>query len=298
MIKVEHLTKKYADVVAVDDVSFTVNPGSVTGFLGPNGAGKSTLLRIITGLTTATSGSATVLGRPYRSLPNPGLQVGVMLDAGSLHPGRTGREILSLTAWQLGLGRGEVEAALSQVGLSRTEATRRVRNYSLGMRQRLGLAAALLGEPEVLILDEPANGLDPQGMHWMRGVLRAFADGGGTVLLSSHQLHDVQIIADEVLMIGSGRLLAQGQLNELLQDQRSTRVGAADLARLGKVLVEAGISVQMGAAQLTARIDSATVGRHAAAAGIALTELTPLTGDLESAFLRLTADDSRKGIAA
>lgn len=298
MITVEHVTKKYADVVAVNDVSFTVRPGTVTGFLGPNGAGKSTLMRVITGLTTATAGSATVLGQPYRSLPNPGLQVGVMLDAGSIHPGRTGRETLTLTAWQLGLGRREVEQALELVGLTKSESTRRVKNYSLGMRQRLGLAGALLGKPEVLVLDEPANGLDPQGMHWMRGLLRGFADEGGTVLLSSHLLHEVQVIADELLMIGSGRLVAEGRLQDLLQDKTATRVGTPELSRLAGILVDAGIGVQTDGDRLTAAVDAATVGRHAANAGIALTELTPQSGDLESLFLQLTADDSRKGIAA
>ena len=216
MITVENLTKRYGGFTAVDDISFQVRPGSVVGFLGPNGAGKSTAMRMMTGLTPATSGRATILGQAYRDLHNPGRQVGVMLDASAQHPGRTGREVLRVAAVSVGVSKARVEEALALVGLTDEEAGRRVRNYSLGMRQRLGIAAALLGEPQVLILDEPANGLDPQGIHWMRGLLRRFADGGGTVLLSSHLLHEVQIVADDLVMIGRGRIVAMGSKEELL----------------------------------------------------------------------------------
>ena len=215
MITVENLTKRYGGFTAVDDISFEVRPGSVVGFLGPNGAGKSTAMRMMTGLTPPTSGRATLLGQPYRDLHNPGRQVGVMLDASAQHPGRTGREVLRVAAISIGVSRTRVEEALALVGLTDEEAGRRVRNYSLGMRQRLGIAAALLGEPQVLVLDEPANGLDPQGIHWMRGLLRRFADGGGTVLLSSHLLHEVQIVADDLVMIGRGRIVAMGSKEEL-----------------------------------------------------------------------------------
>ncbi len=221
MINIDHLTKCYGSVIAVDDVSFTVRPGTITGFLGPNGAGKTTLLRALTGLTAATSGSATVLGHPYPQLPNPGRQVGVLLDASAQHAGRTGREVLTLGALLLGMPPARVDELLAVVGLTPAEATRRVGLYSLGMRQRLGLAHALLGEPRVLILDEPANGLDPHGIHWMRGLLRDFADRGGTVLLSSHLLHEVEHVADDLVLLGAGRVLADGPVATLVSGRRS-----------------------------------------------------------------------------
>jgi ABC-2 type transport system ATP-binding protein len=186
MITVDHLSKRYGRHPAVDDVSFTCRPGTVTGFLGPNGAGKSTTMRMICGLTPPTAGIATVDGLPYRRLANPGRRIGVLLDASAQHAGRTGREVLTLAALTMGVDRRRVGETLHRVGLDATAARRRVRAYSLGMRQRLGIACALLGDPSVLILDEPANGLDPEGIFWMRGLLRDFADRGGTVLLSSH----------------------------------------------------------------------------------------------------------------
>ncbi|GFJ94781.1 hypothetical protein Prum_084230 [Phytohabitans rumicis] len=204
MISVEHLTKRYGPHTAVDDVSFRCEPGTVTGFLGPNGAGKSTTMRMICGLTPPTAGGATVGGVPYRRLPNPGRHVGVLLDASAQHPGRTGRETLALAAQIMGVDRGRVGELLDLVGLDTAAARKRVRAYSLGMRQRLGLAYALLGDPRVLILDEPANGLDPEGIFWMRSVLRGFADRGGTVLLSSHLLREVEAVADRLVVIGAG----------------------------------------------------------------------------------------------
>ncbi|MDX6367506.1 MAG: type transport system ATP-binding protein, partial [Nocardioidaceae bacterium] len=186
MITIESLTKTYGSSTAVDHVTFQARPGRVTGFLGPNGAGKSTTMRILVGLTPATSGTTTISGRAYADLPNPGREVGLLLDASAQHAGRTGRETLTIAQRFMGLPRQRVEDALDMVSLTPQEASRRVRDYSLGMRQRLGLASALLGEPEVLILDEPANGLDPSGIRWMRGLLRDHADRGGTVLLSSH----------------------------------------------------------------------------------------------------------------
>src|SRR5689334_18163777 len=210
MITIESLSRTYGDFTAVDDVSFTAQPGRVTGFLGPNGAGKSTTMRIIVGLTTATSGTATVAGRRYVDIPNPGLEVGVLLDASAQHTGRTGREILTIAQRFIGLPRARVEEVLDRVGLTPDESARRVRDYSLGMRQRLGLATALIGDPSVLILDEPANGLDPAGIRWMRDLLRDYADHGGTVLLSSHLLSEVEIVADDIVMIGQGRIVCQG----------------------------------------------------------------------------------------
>ena len=217
MIEFSHVSKVYKGVKALDDVSFTVAPGTITGFLGPNGAGKSTALRILAGLTPATSGSATVLGKPYGELDCPAFQVGTLLDASAQHPGRTGREILTLGAIVLGLPKSRVDDVIDLVGLTRKEAARTVSGYSLGMRQRLGIGHALLGQPGVLVLDEPANGLDPQGIHWMRGLLRHLADRGCSVLLSSHMLHEVEQIADNVVMIGRGRVLIQGTVDELNQ---------------------------------------------------------------------------------
>ncbi|TDC06382.1 ATP-binding cassette domain-containing protein [Nonomuraea longispora] len=215
MIEFHRLSKTYSDVKALDDVSFTVPAGSVTGFLGPNGAGKSTAMRILAGLSRPTSGSATVLGRPYAELERPGYDVGTLLDASAQHPGRTGREVLTLGAMMLGLPRTRVDEVLELVGLTGKEGRRPVGGYSLGMRQRLGIGHALLGRPRALILDEPANGLDPQGIHWMRGLLRDLARSGCAVLLSSHLLHEVEQVADRIVMIGRGRLLAQGTPAEL-----------------------------------------------------------------------------------
>ncbi|HZJ07080.1 MAG TPA: ATP-binding cassette domain-containing protein [Nocardioidaceae bacterium] len=199
MITVEGLSKTYGGFTAVDDISFVCRPGTVTGFLGPNGAGKTTTMRIMVGLTPPSKGSASVGGFRYPAIPNPGRHVGVLLDASAQHAGRTGREVLTLGAMTMGLPQTRVDEMLGLVSLSGAEAKRRVRNYSLGMRQRLGIAHALLGEPSILILDEPANGLDPAGIHWMRGLLREYANRGGTVLLSSHLLHEVEVIADEMI---------------------------------------------------------------------------------------------------
>lgn len=216
MITANHLTRRYGDFTAVDDVTFEAKPGLVTGFLGPNGAGKSTTMRMLCGLTPATSGTAHVLGVPFRELTNPGRRVGVLLDASAQHAGRTGREALTLSAMLMGIGRRRVGEVLDLVALTAKEADRRVKGYSLGMRQRLGIANALLGEPEVLLLDEPANGLDPAGIRWMRDLLGDFARSGGTVLLSSHLLHEVERVADEIVVIGNGRIVAQGSTELLL----------------------------------------------------------------------------------
>jgi ABC-2 type transport system ATP-binding protein len=215
-IEVAGLSKVYGRRRVVDDVSFTVRPGSVTGFLGPNGAGKSTTLRILVGLASPSAGRACVLGGRYTALPNPGLRVGVLLDASAQHNGRTGREALALSALVMGLPARRADELLDQVGLSQAEGRRRVGTYSLGMRQRLGIAHALLGDPELLILDEPANGLDPAGIHWMRSLLLDFAGRGGAVLLSSHLLREIEVIADHLVVVGSGRVLADGSRQELL----------------------------------------------------------------------------------
>ena len=221
MITIESLTKTYGSSTAVDHVSFRARPGRVTGFLGPNGAGKSTTMRILVGLTPATSGTATISGRAYADLSNPGREVGLLLDASAQHAGRTGRETLTIAQRFMGLPYQRVDEVLDLVSLTPHEASRRVRDYSLGMRQRLGLATALLGEPEVLILDEPANGLDPAGIRWMRGLLRDHADRGGTVLLSSHLLREIEVIADDLVLIGNGRILAKGAKSDLLRSAGS-----------------------------------------------------------------------------
>jgi ABC-2 type transport system ATP-binding protein len=295
MITVDALSKKYGRHTAVDAISFTARAGRVTGFLGPNGAGKSTTMRIMVGLTQPTSGTATIAGRRYRDLPNPGLEVGVLLDASAQHAGRTGREILTIARQTMGLPATRVRDMIELVSLTDTEADRRVGNYSLGMRQRLGIATALIGDPEVLILDEPANGLDPAGIRWMRDLLREYADRGGTVLLSSHLLHEIEVIADDIVVIGNGRIVSQGTKAELLQ-AAGTLVRAADLNGLAQALSAGGLTVTpSGDGALRTDADPALVGTLALRAGIALTELRAADGaGLEEMFLELTASTQRE----
>jgi ABC-2 type transport system ATP-binding protein len=291
MIKVEGLTKRYGRRLAVDDVSFRCEPGEVTGFLGPNGAGKSTTMRMICGLTPPTAGAATVEGVPYRRLGNPGRRVGVLLDASAQHAGRTGREVLTVAALTMGVDRRRVGATLAQVGLSPAAAKRRVRAYSLGMRQRLGLAHALLGDPRVLILDEPANGLDPEGIFWMRGLLRDFADRGGTVLLSSHLLREVEAVADRLVVIGNGRVVAAGDKAELVA-ATGMIVRGRDPHALAAALATAGLSgSQTTDGGLLVQAEAEAIGRAAASAGVVLLELRPAgSGGLEQMFLALTSN--------
>lgn len=300
MITVESLTKSYGRAMtAVNDVSFTAATGRVTGFLGPNGAGKSTTMRIIVGLTPATSGTATIDGHRFTDLPNPGTEVGVLLDASAQHAGRTGREILTLAQRTMGLPRTRVQEMLDLVSLTADEADRRVRDYSLGMRQRLGIGTALLGDPRVLILDEPANGLDPAGIRWMRDLLRGFADQGGTVLLSSHLLHEIEVIADDLVVIGNGRIVAQGPKSDLLASA-GTVVRARDGAALAQAMKHAGLTITPhadGSVHTDAAPDQ--VGEIALAAHVVLTELRTADGaGLEEMFLELTADTQREGAAA
>ncbi|TYP89154.1 ABC transporter ATP-binding protein [Blastococcus xanthinilyticus] len=289
MIEIEHLTRRYGTQLAVSDVTFSCPAGTVTGFLGPNGAGKSTTLRTLCGLAAPTSGSATIGGRQYRELPNPGRHVGVLLDAGAQHAGRTGGEVLTLTAKVLGVPRTRVGEMLQLVGLDGGAAGKRVGKYSLGMRQRLGLATALLGDPEVLVLDEPANGLDPEGIYWMRGLLRGFADRGGTVLLSSHLLREVEAVADRLAVIAGGRLVASGSKEELLA-AAGTVVRARERVALEQALAAAGIrydAAEDGA--LLAGDEPEPVGIAAARAGVPLLELRPASGaGLEELFRSLT----------
>jgi ABC-2 type transport system ATP-binding protein len=299
MIVIEGLTKRYGTTLAVDDVSFTASAGRVTGYLGPNGAGKSTTMRIMVGLTRATAGSVRISGRRFADLPNPGREVGVLLDASAQHAGRTGREILTLAQKFMGLPRTRVEEMLDVVSLTPDEASRRVGDYSLGMRQRLGIATALIGEPEVLILDEPANGLDPAGIRWMRDLLRAYADRGGTVLLSSHLLHEIEVIADDIVMIGLGRIVSRGTKSELLADA-GTIVRAEDTVALEFALTAWGlIAHPTGDGALRSDAGAALIGKVAFQAGVALTELRAAEGaGLEEMFLQLTSATQREGIPA
>jgi ABC-2 type transport system ATP-binding protein len=300
MITVEGLTRTYGSFTAVDDVTFACRPGRVTGFLGPNGAGKTTTMRILVGLTPPTRGRATIGGHTYHQLKNPARHVGVLLDAGAQHGGRTGREILTLGATAMGLPKSRVEEMLHLVSLTDAESSRRLRHYSLGMKQRLGIAHALLGDPQVLILDEPANGLDPAGIRWMRGLLKGYADRGGTVLLSSHLLHEVEQIADEMILIGHGRVVAQGDKKTLLASsgrtkQATTTVASLDQERLAGVLREQGYAVTPGPDVLTVACEAVDVGRAAAEHRIVLTELRSVEGGLEDLFLELTAGTQREG---
>jgi len=289
MISVEHLTKRYGRTTAVDDISFECRPGTITGFLGPNGAGKSTTLRMLTALTPPTSGTATIMGKRYHDLPNPGRVVGVMLDAAAAHAGRTGRETLRVAGEVLGTSRTDADEMLERVGLA-DAAGRRVGQYSLGMRQRLGIAVALLGDPEALVLDEPANGLDPEGIRWMRELLQDFSARGGTVLLSSHLLSEVQATVDRLVVIGRGRIVAAGALDELLAGS-GVRVRGLDPTGLGTALASSGLAVTPlpdGAFSVDATPEQ--VGRAAAAAGQVLLELRAADGaGLEELFFTLTS---------
>jgi ABC-2 type transport system ATP-binding protein len=294
MIEAEKLTKRFAGRAVVDDVSFRCEPGTVTGFLGPNGAGKTTTMRMICGFARPDSGSASVLGGEYRRLPNPGRRVGVLLDASAQHGGRRGREALAISAQTMGVEETRVDDLLGRVGLDKSAARKRVRQYARGMRQRLGIANALIGEPEVLILDEPANGLDPEGMRWMRGLLKDFAERGGTVLLSSHLLHEVDVIADRLVIIGSGKIVAEGSREELLS-HTGTLVRADDGAALGRALAAAGLAAREAeGGGFLVDAEPRAVGAAAQGGGVALAHLAP-SGDagLEQLFFDLTSGDQQ-----
>ena len=297
MITVEGLTKAYGGFKAVDNVSFVCQPGRVTGFLGPNGAGKTTTMRVMVGLTPATQGRVTIDGRIYHDIPNPGRHVGVLLDASAQHAGRTGREILTLGAMTMGLPTARVDEMLEMVSLSPAESQRRLGNYSLGMKQRLGIAHALLGDPSVLVLDEPANGLDPAGIRWMRTLLKGYADRGGTVLLSSHLLNEVELIADEMILIGNGRIVAQGDKKALLSMDTnvSSLVMSLDNERLTTALEEKGYTVAPEGEGLRVGCVPEEVGRVALEAQVVLSDLRSGAAGLEDLFLELTADTQREG---
>ena len=289
MIEVRELTKRYGRTLAVDGLSFTVRPGRVTGFLGPNGAGKSTTLRMILGLDRPSGGTATVGGRPYAELTEPLRRVGALLDAHALHPGRTARAHLLALAVSNGIPARRVGEVLEETGLAAV-AGRRTGGFSLGMAQRLGIAAALLGDPGVLVLDEPVNGLDPEGIRWARTLMRSLAAEGRTVLVSSHLMSEMERTADHLVVIGRGRLLADLPLRDLVQDGASTLVRAPDAARLAAVLTGAGAAVEAtgDGALLVGGPDAAAIGDLAAAHAIGLHELTPRRSSLEEAYMTMT----------
>jgi ABC-2 type transport system ATP-binding protein len=289
-ITVQGLTKRFGDVLAVDRLHFAIDEGTVAGFLGPNGAGKTTTLRMLLGLVAPDAGTATIGGRPYRELPDPVRRVGAVLEAGGFHPGRSARDHLRVMATAAGLAPGRVEEVLSQTGLEGA-ARRRVGGFSLGMRQRLGLAAALLGDPEVLVLDEPANGLDPEGVHWLRGLVRGLADQGRTVLVSSHLLAEVAQTVDQVVIIEKGRLVAQSTLAALTAGaDRTVRVRTPEPEALRGLLLARGATVTVdGPDQLSVGgVTTEQVGQAAAAGGVVLHEMRFERSNLEDVFLELT----------
>ena len=293
MIDVQGLSKRYGNVLAVDDLSFRAEPGTITGFLGPNGAGKSTTLRSALGLVHPDSGGVTVLGVPYQRLDKPLHRVGAVLEASEVHPGRSGRNHLRILATAAGIPRSRVDEVLGLVELS-AAAKRRVKGYSLGMRQRLGLASALLGDPEVLVLDEPANGLDPAGIRWLRDLLRSLAAEGRTVLLSSHVLAEVSQTVDRVVIIHRGKLVRQGSIAEVLAGaEGATRVRSPDAKRLAALLAARGSTVtDLGEGALAVDAPPEQVGELAAANAVVLHELTVEQATLEEVFFELTGGET------
>ena len=289
-IEIHHLSKRFDDVVAVEDLSFTARPGAVTGFLGPNGAGKTTTLKTLLGLLAPSAGSATFDGRAYAELAEPYRHVGAVLESTGFHPGRRARAHLRVLATAAGLPLSRVDEVLDDVGLA-DAADRRIKGFSLGMRQRLALAAALLGDPDVLILDEPANGLDPEGVHWLRCFLRRFADRGGTVLVSSHLLAEVAHTVDDVVIIAHGRLVTQSSLTELAERSPSeVRVRTPQAETLRSALSDHGIAADLLGPDTLIAFDTTAeaVGLAAAGVGAAIYEMTTQHLDLEEMFLELT----------
>ena len=292
-IEVTSLTKRFGSTLAVDDLSFTVEAGRVVGFLGPNGAGKTTTLRILLGLVRPTSGGATVEGRRYALLDDPAQAVGALLDGGMLHPGRTGRDHLRALARATGIGDARVDELLELVDLT-AAAQSRAGGYSLGMRQRLGLAAALLGDPRVLVLDEPANGLDPAGIRWLRDILRSLAAEGRAILVSSHVLAEVAQTADDVVVIDRGRCVAQAPLSELTaRGGDAIRVTGPDALRLGDVLrsESADVGREGDHAILVRGMSGEAIGRVIARGGIVISELMSAGASLEEIYFELTGDE-------
>ena len=290
-LEVEHLTKRYGEHTVVDDLSFSVPAGRVTGFLGPNGSGKSTTMKIMLDLAAADAGSVSIGGHRYRDLPNPARTVGAIVESDAFHPGRSGRNHLRIVADATGISQRRVDDILEQVDLAGA-ADSRAGAYSLGMRQRLGLAAALLGEPPVLVLDEPGNGLDPQGIRTLRDLLRHHASRGGTVFVSSHLLSEVEHLADDVIVINQGRLITHGALAEL--QHAASLVRTLDASRLADALRQAGATLRTdGDDGLVVRgMSLSEIGDHAFVNGIAVHELSPHAGSLEELFLDWTSTAS------
>ena len=292
VVQSDSLSKRYGDVLAVDGLTFSIEAGTITGFLGPNGAGKSTTLRMLLGLAKPSAGHATIFGSPYDQLETPALRIGAVLEATDFHPGRSGRDHLRMLSRSVGLPDERVDEVLSLVELQ-DAAKRRVKGYSLGMRQRLGLAAALLGNPDLLVLDEPANGLDPEGVRWLRDFLRNFASGGRTVLISSHVLAEVAQTVDQVLIINHGRLVVESTLEELTaRVSGSVRVQSPQIDQLAELLQREGFltSRSNDHALLVQGTTRDRVGDIALAAGVAVHELVTEGSSLEEIFLDLTSD--------
>jgi ABC-2 type transport system ATP-binding protein len=304
MIEVHDLTRRYGKKLAVDHLTFTVSPGQVTGFLGPNGAGKSTTMRLILGLDRPTEGTATINGRPYRELTSPLRTVGALLEARAVHPGRSAYNHLLFLAQSQGVPRSRVGEVLALVGLTEV-AKKRAKGFSLGMGQRLGLAAALLGDPEVLLLDEPVNGLDPEGVRWIRNTLKNLASEGRTVLVSSHLMSEMALTADHLIVIGRGRLIAASSTQEFIarSSERSVLVRSPDAGRLAGLIEAEGGKTRSGAppepgqapALVITGLESPRIGELASGGGIVLHELTPQLASLEEAFMELTADSVEFG---
>jgi ABC-2 type transport system ATP-binding protein len=292
MLQIDHLTKRYSSTLAIDDLSFDVKPGVVTGFLGPNGSGKSTTMRIILGLDHPTKGRAIVNGKSYGELKDPLREVGALLDAKSVHPGRTARNHLRALAASNKIKKSRVDEVLEFVGIT-SVANKKVGDYSLGMSQRLGIAAALLGDPGILLFDEPVNGLDPEGIRWIRDFFRSLANEGRTVFVSSHLMSEMAVSADQIIVIGRGRFITQGSIDDLTATANGTvfvrasdikRLGAAITAKNGTIHEENEQGLTVGA------LTSDEVGQIAFDAGVTVLELTPQRASLEDVFMGLTAD--------
>lgn len=291
MITVDHLTKRYSRALAVNDLSFEVHPGVVTGFLGPNGSGKSTTMRVIMGLDHPTKGRATINGQRYDQLPDPLRHVGALLDAKAAHPGRSARNHLRALAIANRIPLARVDEVLEFVGIA-SVAHKRVGDFSLGMAQRLGIAAALLGDPEVLLFDEPVNGLDPEGIRWIREFFRSLAQEGRTVFVSSHLMSEMAVSADQIIVIGRGAFITQGSIDELTASAKGTvLVRSSDQPALREALLARGVGVTDGndGALQVSNLTSDEVGRVAFATGVAILELTPQRASLEDVFMTLTA---------
>jgi ABC-2 type transport system ATP-binding protein len=308
MIEAHDLTKRYGDKLAVDHLSFTVGPGTVTGFLGPNGAGKSTTMRLLLGLDRPDEGTATIDGRRYRDLAEPLRTVGALLEARSVHTGRSAYNHLLFLAQTQGLPRGRVDEVLQLVGLQEV-ARKRAGGFSLGMSQRLGIAAAMLGDPRVLLLDEPVNGLDPEGVLWIRNLVKQLAAEGRTVFVSSHLMNEMAVTADHLIVIGRGRLIAASTTQEFIErsSEKSVLVRSPDAARLADLInadggkatpdeaAPAGQAPDQASQLRVTGLEAPRIGELAAAGAIVLHELTPQRGSLEEAFMELTADSVEFG---